>query len=67
MIRNRDKGKLNEIKINLKRLEDVSRYYEFPLAIFLGGKIPRGTRRDNLLKRIRELKEKLINIIDEML
>ena len=58
---------MKKLKIELKRLEEIASYYQFPLAVFLGGKIPKGIRKNNLLRRVRELKGKLINIIDETL
>ena len=54
------------IEISIVRLEQIAEYYEFPLAVFFGGKLE-GKRTQNLTKNIRELKEKLTEIIDDYL
>lgn len=35
-----------EIKIGIERLQEIARYYEIPLAVFFGGKLPKKTTRN---------------------
>ena len=59
--------KNQEVKIKLGILRNIANYYEFPLAVFFVDKLPKGTRKDNLLKQIKGLKKKLISVIEEIL
>lgn len=58
----------DEITIKIKKLQDISIYYEFPLAVFFTDdkfKLE-GTRKDNLIKHIREATRKIKEIADEL-
>jgi hypothetical protein len=61
---NRKKGK---IEIDIKLLERIAEYYEFPLtAFFVPLKVFKGTRRKNLRKKIRKLKETIAKFLEEL-
>lgn len=59
--------KVKEIVIKIGLLERIAEFYEFPFAVFFGDEkmFKAKTRVKSILKRNREFKEKLIELIDE--
>ena len=55
-----------KVEIELKLLERIAEYYQFPSAVFLGNldMLKKHKTRDNVLKRKAELFDKIKAIID---
>lgn len=60
-------GKLKKVEIDLKLLERIAEYYEFPLAVFFGNEKCFTTKRrgDFLIVRAKEFQEKLNALVEE--
>ena len=60
--------KSKKVEFNLKLLQKISEYYEFPLAVFClpNSKILKGTRRNYWKRKIVKLKDVLTKFIEEL-
>jgi len=58
---------LEKIEIEIKKLQEIANYYEFPFAVFF---IPigelKGTRKDNILIKIKEFRKKINELVGEL-
>ena len=57
--------KNDNVEISLKLLEQIAKYYEFPLAVFFLPKL-KGTRRQYWQKKIEKLKKFLEEFLEEV-
>ncbi len=48
----------------MKRLIEIADYYDFPVATFFGP-IPKGKRKDNLRKLLKDFRKEINLIIDK--
>lgn len=55
-----------KVEIEWKLLERIAKYYEFPVAVFLGNMkaFPKGKTRNEVLKKKAELYDKIKEIIN---
>ena len=58
---------IKEIKIDIKLLEKIAQYYEFPVVVFFGGNRLRGTRKKSLTKMIYKYRKKIDKVFKEFL
>ena len=57
-----------KIELDQKLLEKIADYYEFPMAVFFSeAKHFKGTRKENLRKKVTEFKRELTKLIDKLL
>ena len=53
------------VSVSVKRLEAMAAYYEFPLAAFFGGKIPKGRTRLDALRKAQIRYTRIRDLVDE--
>ena len=62
-----DKKKKPTVEIEIAMLRRIAKYYQFPMAVFFMQKkdIPKGTRQNDLLEKIKGFEKKIKELVEE--